>query len=207
MGVNLDLSFLEKTLNEEIDKIAKEIAVKHASKMTSIKSELYGLFRSIIISSYKKRFNELYGNDYDEQSLENSLIFTSGKSLLPDFTYNAKTFKFNKSINNNLRKFNLNSQSISTISEIRDIRLNPKNFDLIEEFLDDNSENEDEEDEVLEYIATNFVPTSKRGIQDSIMNVEDAYRDAKQYAIEEFNKQYTSVIKPRILRKYGIKLG
>lgn len=197
---------IEKVLRQEIEKVTQEIQKKHASKIKSIKSEIYGYYINIINDSFQKKFTEFYGSTYDKNSLRNSLIILTGQGLLPELQCDTTAFRFNKDIDTKARKFNLNTSSISNISEIRSIEANPRIFNILDEVMDEENLGDEEEDEILDDVLVNFTPTNrKRGIQDAQIKVEEAFKQAKDYALDEFNREYVTQIKPRILKKYGIK--
>ena len=198
---------IEKILRKELEEITLKIQRDHADKIRSIKREIYGNFINIIQDSFQIKFYEFYGNNFDKQSLNNSLIFITGSGILPDFQYDTDQFKFTYGINQKARKFNLNTSSISNISEIRSIEANPRIFNVLDEVMNEENLGDEEEDEILDDILINFTSTNrKRGIQDAQIKVEEAFKQAKDYALDEFNREYVTQIKPRILKKYGIKL-
>lgn len=205
----ITLSFetqIEKVLKEQIEEITQEIKRNHASKIRAIKSEIYGYYINIINDSFQRKFTEFYGDAYDKKSLSNSLNILTGQGLLPELQYDMSVFKFNRGINEKARKFNLNTSPISNISEIRGINSNPRIFDILDEITDEENLT-DEEEEALNDVLIAFTPTNrKQGIQGTQIMPTEAFKQAKDYALSEFNREYVTQIKPRILKKYGIKL-
>lgn len=195
---------LQKDIEKEIEEILNAIIKQNKIKIREIKSEIYGLYVKIITESMVEQFNLYYGNNYSKNSLINSLSFHSGSGLLPNFNYDINKFKFYKKINNK-RKFNLNSKKISNINETRRINSNPRFFDVMDEISME--EEIEDEDEVLNDIMIEFLPSNQKGIQDTYIPIKEAYKKASEKSIDAFNKQYVTQIKPRILKKYGIKLG
>ena len=52
-----------------------------------------------------------------------------------------------------------------------------------------------------------FSPHNKMNQQGGYASLSETYQKAKIEALNEFEKEYNTHIKPRILKKYGIKMG
>ena len=59
----------------------------------------------------------------------------------------------------------------------------------------------------LEYIdSSKFVRTNNMQRPEGFIELSRVYKIARDKSLEEFNKEYNGQLKPRIAKKYGIKL-
>lgn len=209
-------NIVSKAFEDEVQKITIEIKKTMPQRMLIIKNEIANDFRRIVRSVFKSVFDNYYGEDYDYESLMNSLTFYSGSKLYPEFMYNVDHFRFLNKLERSKRKFNQNSSSQSSIKEFRDpsmvtLEYASNFFDDLESYSDQGTmlDELDQWDEAQEFALDfwNFTPQNNNKRLYALSPVEEVYRIAKERAVQEFQKQYTSQIKPRILKKYGIKLG
>lgn len=102
---------VSKILEEEQKKIVKEIQKSLPQKMQTIKNEVSTEYIKTARSVFKSVFDNYYNEDYDRDSLMESLFFFSGNKLYPELTYDTKKFRFLSKLEKNNRKFNQNSSS------------------------------------------------------------------------------------------------
>ena len=207
---------VSKAFETEAQKIVNEIKKTMPQRMMAIKSEIANDYRQIVKSVFKSVFDNYYGEDYDYDSLMSSLTFYSGSKLYPEFMYDINHFRFLNKLEKSKRKFNQNSSSQSSIKEFRDpsmvtLEYASNFFDELDDYsesgfiIDDQAQWEEAQEFALDF--WNFTPQNNNKRLYALSPVEEVYRIAKERAVQEFQKQYTSQIKPRILKKYGIKLG
>lgn len=207
---------VSKAFEAEAQKIVNEIKKTMPQRMMAIKSEIANDYRQIVKSVFKSVFDNYYGEDYDYDSLMSSLTFYSGSKLYPEFMYDIDHFRFLNKLEKSKRKFNQNSSSQSSIKEFRDpsmvtLEYASNFFNELDDYsesgfiIDDQAQWEEAQEFALDF--WNFTPQNNNKRLYALSPVEEVYRIAKERAVQEFQKQYTSQIKPRILKKYGIKLG
>ena len=105
---------ISRALDDELNKVIQEINKKVPQKLQAIKSEIYGAYRQVVQNSFQNTFDSYYGNNYDINSLIDSLHFVTGKDLRPDIQYDINKFMFNsdlakiqgKQFNQNVSKTN-----------------------------------------------------------------------------------------------------
>ena len=134
---------ISRALDDELNKVIQEINKKVPQKLQAIKSEIYGAYRQVVQNSFQNTFDSYYGNNYDINSLIDSLHFVTGKDLRPDIQYDINKFMFNsdlakiqgKQFNQNTSKTNGIQRQISLFGrENRDV--------LMEELLEEAQEYE-----------------------------------------------------------------
>ena len=207
---------ISRALDDELNKVIQEINKKVPQKLQTIKSEIYGAYRQVVQNSFQNTFDSYYGNNYDINSLIDSLHFVTGKDLRPDIQYDINKFMFNsdlakiqgKQFNQNTSKTNGIQRQISLFGrENRDV--------LIEELLEEAQEYEKMGDtnamnetlDRLDYLESiNGRPVNNMVRPETFVELDKVYQIAKDKAIEEFNKEFVSQLKPRILKKYGIQM-
>ena len=187
--------------------------------MKAIKSDIYGAYRTIILNSMQEVFTKAYGNNYDANSLVDSIDFVTGNDIRPDFFWHREKFSFTPEINKD-RDFNQNAKDYASFGKIQDpdfftgsvLDKNGFGWD-VEDFNDESNgedDNEDAQEEAFyEEIASliSFKPVHTVGIHGGYASLDEVYQRARTKALDNFNREYDSQIKPRILKKYGIKLG
>lgn len=198
-----------KTIEQIIEKEKKtidEIVKKEAyPKVVSIKRDIYGFYTVIVRNSFHDTFSDIYGNGYDIESLDKALKFMSGSSLIPEFYFDENEFHFNSELENITRKFNQNSRKYASFGNMDnpDFYLGDlENFD--EEYDEDIDEEDIYDDMMYEYLQMS--PVNKTLVEKTRYPITDAYKIARDKALVAFNSAYISQIKPRIYRKYGIKI-
>ena len=216
MGNNFQQS-ISKALDQEFDKVLKELQAKIPSKIQAIKSEVYGSYVTVIQKVFIGVFDSYYGNNYDQQSLLDSLHFVTGRDIRPDFSYDVRQFKFMDMLN--LGVFNQNANNI----EFRRFQdpvfgrqsLNIGNRDsIIQDLWTEIDEYQAQGDtqavnELLDYLDyVQYSGSSANNMErpENFVVLSKVYEIAKDKALEEFNKEFVSQLKPRIFKKYGIKV-
>ena len=216
MGNNFQQS-ISKALDQEFDKVLKELQAKIPSKIQAIKSEVYGSYVTVIQKVFIGVFDSYYGNNYDQQSLLDSLHFVTGKDIRPDFSYDVRQFKFMDMLN--LGVFNQNANNI----EFRRFQdpvfgrqsLNIGNRDsIIQDLWTEIDEYQAQGDtqavnELLDYLDyVQYSGSSANSMErpENFVELSKVYEIARDKALEEFNKEFVSQLKPRIFKKYGIKV-
>lgn len=179
------------------------------AKLLLIKNEMYSQYQVIAMTQVQKTFIETYGNNYDVNSLNSSLTLELGNDLRPIFLYDKNKFMFNTTLKKDERAFNQNARQYASFRNTLD---DPEFYTQEEE--DIYIEDTNPFDEALEDITEGntmdfkiFSPYNKQNQQGGYASLIETYEKAKYSALEEFNKEYEIHIKPRILKKYGIKMG
>ena len=200
---------LEKELNTEINRIIESIKKQIPQKMQAIKSEILGSYQMIATTTVQKVFIETYGENYDVESLNSSLTLGLGNNLRPIFLYDQNKFMFNTTLKKNEREFNQNARQYASFRNTLD---EPEFYTQEEEdayYADSNPF-----DEALDNITEEnmkdynvFSPHNKINQQGGYASLSETYQKARIEALNEFEKEYNTHIKPRILKKYGIKMG
>lgn len=200
---------LEKELNTEINRIIESIKKQIPQKMQAIKSEILGSYQMIATTTVQKVFIETYGENYDVESLNSSLTLGLGNNLRPIFLYDQNKFMFNTTLKKNEREFNQNARQYASFRNTLD---EPEFYTQEEEdayYADSNpfdeALNDITEENVKDYNV--FSPHNKMNQQGGYASLSETYQKAKIEVLNEFEKEYNTHIKPRILKKYGIKMG
>lgn len=209
----------KKILDIEVEKLTAQIKKQIPIKMKAIKSDIYGAYRTIILNSMQEVFTKAYGNNYDANSLVDSIDFVTGNDIRPDFFWHREKFSFTPEINKD-RDFNQNAKDYASFGKIQDpdfftgsvLDKNYFGWD-VEDFNDESNgenDNEDAQEEAFYEEITSlisFKPIHTVGIHGGYASLDEVYQRARTKALDNFNREYVSQIKPRILKKYGIKLG
>lgn len=200
---------LEKELNTEINRIIESIKKQIPQKMQAIKSEIFGSYQMIATTTVQKVFIETYGENYDVESLNSSLTLGLGNNLRPIFLYDQNKFMFNTTLKKNEREFNQNARQYASFRNTLD---EPEFYTQEEEnayYADSNPFDEALDDITEENVKDYnvFSPHNKMNQQGGYASLSETYQKAKIEVLNEFEKEYNTHIKPRILKKYGIKMG
>ena len=200
---------LQRAMDIEIDRIVREIKRQIPQKMQAVKSEILGSYQIIATTAVQRVFVETYGQNYDMASLNNSLTLGIGDDLRPIFLYNKDLFKFDTTLKRNERAFNQNAKQYASF---RNTLEDPEFYTIEEEVAYEEDSNPfDEafdnitEDNTKDYNI--FSPHNKQNQQGGYASLTETFEKARNIALNEFEKEYITHIKPRILKKYGIKLG
>ena len=216
MGNNFQQS-ISKALDQEFDKVLKELQAKIPSKIQAIKSEVYGSYVTVIQKVFIGVFDSYYGNNYDQQSLLDSLHFVTGKDIRPDFSYDVRQFKFMDMLNLGVFNQNANNAEFRRFQDPTFGRqsLNIGNRDsIIQDLWTEIDEYQAQGDtqavnELLDYLDyVQYSGSSANSMErpENFVELSKVYEIAKDKALEEFNKEFVSQLKPRIFKKYGIKV-
>lgn len=200
---------IDKKIEAEVEKIKKEIQKQVPVKMQSIKNEILGSFQTIALIQTQKVFIETYGDNYDVESLNASLTLGLGNNLRPIFLYDQNKFMFNTTLKKNEREFNQNARQYASFRNTLD---EPEFYTQEEEdayYADSNPFDEALDDITEENMKDYnvFSPHNKMNQQGGYASLSETYQKARIEALNEFEKEYNTHIKPRILKKYGIKMG
>ena len=205
----------KKILDIEVEKLTAQIKKQIPIKMKAIKSDIYGAYRTIILNSMQEVFTKAYGNNYDANSLVDSIDFVTGNDIRPDFFWHREKFSFTSEINKD-RDFNQNAKDYASFGKIQDpdfftgsvLDKNGFGWD-VDDFDDEGEDEENQENAYYEEITSliSFKPIHTVGIHGGYASLDEVYQRARTKALDNFNREYVSQIKPRILKKYGIKLG
>lgn len=200
---------LERAMNAEINKIVAEIKRQIPQKTQAVKSEILGSYQVIAITAVQRVFMETYGENYDVASLNASLTLGIGNDLRPIFSYNKDIFKFDTTLKNNERAFNQNARQYASF---RNTLEDPEFYTIEEEtaYEEDSNPFDEALNDITEVNTRDyniFSPHNKQNQQGGYASLSETFEKAKNVALDEFEKEYITHIKPRILKKYGIKLG
>lgn len=214
MNENISNAVLS-AIKQEMKHLEDEIKKSMPNKMMAVRGEVTQEYIIIVKSVFKSVFDNYYKEDYDYDSLMDSLYFFSRAHLWPDLIYSTKKFRFLNSLEKRQAKFNQNRIATSSIKDFRgadEVTLEFAN-NMFEEYGDSGeftSNNEGELWDQVQEVAIdfwNFTPINNNKRMYALSPVEEVYRIAYERSMQEFERQYISQIKPRILKKYGIKLG
>ena len=199
---------IDKKIEAEIEKIKKEIQKQVPVKMQSIKNEILGSFQTIALTQVQKVFIETYGDNYDVESLNASLTLGLGNNLRPIFLYDQNKFMFNTTLKKNEREFNQNARQYASFRNTLD---EPEFYTQEEEdayYADSNPFDEALDDITEENMKDYnvFSPHNKMNQQGGYASLSETYQKARIEALNEFEKEYNTHIKPCILKKNGIKM-
>lgn len=211
-SVDLSVSLqkqVQKALDKEIEKILKEIKVQTPQKLGQVKSEILGAYQVIATTVVHKVFLETYGQNYNVASLNDSLILGLGNDLRPIFSYNKDIFKFDATLKKDERAFNQNARQYASF---RNTLEDPEFYTQEEEdaYIADSNPFDEALDDITEENTMDyniFSSHNKQNQQGGYASLSETFEKAKAEALNEFEKEYVINIKPRILKKYGIKMG
>lgn len=202
---------LQNLLNKKMKDFENQIKKQLPSKISNIKSEIYGIYKNMVQNIVTQTFYEYYKNNVDMNSVLNSIGYVSINDFRPDFYYNINKVSFRESEQGRYIPFNDNAQKwgkniIKKQSYLEDLYQDLEDFETNENNIYENKE------ELLSYIENqmNLKDSEKikreRDIKEYI-TVKEVFEKSKVKFIREFNKEYDIHIKPMILKKYGIKIG
>ena len=225
----IDITQLEAAIKAKIQKEFKNVEVQAKSKtvanLPSIKNDIFGKFVSIVNSTFIEVFDQYYGNNYDVNALISSIQYYQGNDLRPDFSYDERKFLFTQGVLDGLDNNNLNAKSQASFKGQRP----PEEYIMgyIENFWqddpkywEDNEKDEDEQEENLVQDALDdlhkqdkipasslqFVPVNTMKRLTGAVSVAEVYKMARYKALTRFNTEFTTQIKPKIQKKYRLKL-
>lgn len=221
----IDVSQLEQLIKSKIESEFKTVEVKAKEKSTvdmqAAKADIFGAFVSVVNSTFIEVFTEYYGNNFETEALISSLSYFQGNNLRPDFSYDERKFRFNHGILEGVSQNNLNSKSQASFNGYRD----PEAFvtGYIENFWQDDDKyfnnTDDEEDALVQQAldslhksekipasSLQFVPVNTMKRITGIVDVTEVYKMARYKALTRFNNEFVSQIKPRLVKKYRLKL-
>ena len=225
----IDITQLEDAIKAKIQQEFKNVEVQAKSKtvanLPSIKNDIFGKFVSIVNSTFIEVFDQYYGNNYDVNALISSIQYYQGNDLRPDFSYDERKFLFTQGVLDGLDNNNLNAKSQASFKGQRP----PEEYitGYIENFWqddpkywEDNEKDEDEQEENLVQDALDdlhkqdkipasslqFVPVNTMKRLTGAVSVAEVYKMARYKAFARFNTEFTTQIKPKIQKKYRLKL-
>lgn len=142
-----------------------------------------------------------------------SITYKQGKMLYPTFSYDQNKFIFTseiRNINKGKNYFNQNARQNSSINRNKTpdtyrIGLLDSIWQDIEE-IQDTGEEIDTDDYLDELSDYGFQPTNNFRDFVEVLGLSNVYKIADEKAREDFSKQYEKLIKPKILKQYGIKI-
>lgn len=208
-------STVSRAFEDACKEIVKEIEKQMPQKMTTIRNEISYEYMSLAKDVFETVFDNYYGGNYDRESLMNSLAFSNSSfHIWPDLTYKKNLLQFLPQIEKEKKAFNQNATRESTIKQFGDTNIV---YDIATtlfneaEFEEDYSSmsTTDQWDEVQE-LSFDFWNLSKANNNRNnlaMSPIEETYKIAYVRCNNEFEKRFYGVIKPKILKKYGIKLG
>lgn len=222
-------------INKKLQEITKEIQKQIPAKMSLIKTEIYGSYTSLVKRTFVNVFNSYYGTNYNVQSLLDSISFNSGNGLIPDFSYDENKFIFDQELeredlSDRHSRFNKNAGLTDEFVRFNDPRLGRNSARYRDKNLDDAYKEQyemakqtvedydngqpdisvDELNESLDFIEyldkTRGKPANNMIRPEWYIGLKKVYKRARNEALRLFNSEYEREIKPRVMKKYGIKL-
>ena len=228
----IDINQLEIVIKNKIEKEFKTVEVEAKKKsvvnLPQIKTEILGQFVAIVNSTFIEVFDQYYGNNYDVNALISSIQYFQGNNFRPDFSYDERKFLFTRGILDRINetdKNNLNSKSQANFYGYRD----PEEYvtGYIENFWQDDPkywEDNEKDEDAQEYSliqdalddlkkqdkipasSLQFVPINTMKRITGAASVAEVYKMARYKALTRFNTEFTTQIKPKIQKKYRLKL-
>ena len=206
---------VSKALEDVCKEIVKKIEKQMPQRMATIKNEVSFEYISLVKNVFESVFDNYYGDNYDKDSLMDSLFFIpSTKNLWPDLIYNKNKLKFLKTIEKEKKAFNKNAVRESTIKQFGDTDLvfdmattlfNEAEFE--EDFAGFDSPSQWDEVQELAFDFWNMTRANNNRNNLSLSPIEETYKIAYTRSQREFEKSFYKQIRPKMLQKYGIKLG
>lgn len=203
---------MDQILKDEADTIDKIMKKEAYPKVIAIKREIYGIFTVIVKNAFQEVFTDMYGSGYDVQSLDKAVKIMSGSSLIPDFYFEKNDFHFNEELERFSRKFNENSRKYASFRDLE----GPEFYlgEILQDYednsdSDEDSENEEDYEDIYDDIMYEYLdmtPVNKILVKGTRFPLDETYKIARDKALVAFNTEYNSQIKPRIYKKYGIKI-
>ena len=193
---------LTELVNQKVKEIEQKAKQQVASKIPLMQNEIYTQY-SLFVKEYVAHYFEItYGaTNYDEKSLLSSLNIKKN-GFHPDFSYDSNKFKWNKDLEQDTEKFNIDSASISNYVDKTD---ELDDLEIAEDFYNDNIISD-----YIDYSSYNakaqFNYYNKLNRQGAFMDLRQAYKIAYSEANKKFNSKLYNEIIPSMYKKYGIKL-
>lgn len=226
---------VSSTLNKEFEKLLSDIKRQLPHQMMAIKNEVFTDYSVVVKSVFKTVFDERYGITYDQDALMSSIDFHYGIGMLPYFTIDESKFSFAPNFMRDLRKLNENEDEsgYTPYSSIRKRMIETNSIGKIKGFFDNSDgvsvdedwydgvedivsqlsprddRNETEMDSDFYQIQINVYNLKRENNADSVetlSNISNVYAVAKMRAEQEALRVYNTTIKPRIYKKYGLKI-
>ena len=198
---------LKQSLYHITDTLSKEVQQQvhtiTANVIQSIKNEMLGSFQAICYEEFQKVFYKYYGNNYDINSLNNSLSFYIDDNLRPYLSYIKKDFTIAPHFIENKRTFNQNARIEGSFGRLMD-------FDELEameemDFYGLSFATDDPYDYATEEMEP---PEDYRVFKNKkiLLNPDEVYKKAENAALMAFKIEYEKYLKPYFRKKYGIIL-
>lgn len=198
----------EHKCKQEIEALKRTLAQKvdqHLSySLPLIKKDIMGFFQVIAYQEFQEVFYRHYGRNYDVNSLNKSLSFYIDDNLQPHITYNVTNFYIKSDFDNDKRNFNQNANIEGSFDRLMDFEY----LDAIEDLdffglsIGEDSPYEWATEDVSEIDNRNVF---RRTQMKKIFNPKEIYEEAKAKTMESFRMQYTTILKPKLIKKYSIK--
>ena len=232
METFIDITQLETIIKAKIEKEFKAVEAEAKQKsvinLSQIKSDILGQFVAIVNSTFIEVFDQYYGNNYDVNALISSIQYYQRNNFRPDFSYDERKFLFTQGILDKIDGIdnnNLNSKSQANFQGYRD----PEEYvtGYIENFWQDDPkywEDSEKDEDAQEYSlvqdalddlkkqekipasSLQFVPVNTMKRITGVVSVAEVYKMARYKALTRFNTEFTTQIKPKIQKKYRLKL-
>lgn len=155
----------EKEKENKINQQIKRQENKNKKIDKSVENQVLGIYKKNVIDSFITTFASNYGEDFDYDSLLNSLSFSiknDSHGLHPDFKFNVNNVKFNSDMNKECRRFNENSYDdfISNDEVVDGRQLDYVQFNNSEERESYENISKDISSKVSDTMDGQFIPTT-----------------------------------------------
>lgn len=199
----------EKKLQQQFNIILKKNKEKLNQQIpnivNSIKNEIMGFFQVVAYQEFQLIFYKHYGHNYDENSLNKSLSFYIDDRLQPHVTYDVKNFYIKSDFDADRKSFNQNVNVEGTFDRLMEFNA----LDAVEELeffglsIGEDSPYSWATDDISEISDKKVF---SRNHKNKIFNPKEIYEEAVAKTMEVFWSQYETFLRPKLLRKYGLKL-
>lgn len=205
-----DKNTLERKLRSIVNitskKVYQEFKKSFPQKIMKIKSEILGSFKVIVYSTFQKVFYEEYGNNFDVNALNNSIVCMIDDNLRPYLSYEVIDFNSSDNYNKDKRAFNQNAKIDGSFRNF----MNIDEINSVDE-ADYFGMNVEEINSPYEYAQTEttMAELAKKKVfsgNSYRRPPKEVYQEAEIQAYQDFFEQYDKKIKPHIKTYYGITL-
>lgn len=206
---------VNRVVQEELKKSLEILKKQLPAIQIQLRQEIFQAFKLITGIIIEQEFVKVYGDSFELNSLQNSLIYIpSGNSLDIDISYNPKIFRFKSSALQNQEAFNKNARRW----ERKNRRYLTPGFytdsgsfaDFYEtgDFEDYTNFEDDDDDDYMDELLMDYddMTFNRKRNPTQLRNVRGTYDNAIAQAKSGFNREWQRSLKNRLEKKYGIKL-
>lgn len=200
----------EKEATNILTRFVDNINKNSEIKILQVKRDVANQFKAMAEEVFLQTFIEYYGLNFDIGSLMESLDCTLDNNLHPKLFYNTNVFQFDVSLKANEEVFNQNAKKEGAFKRIEDPDFILRDIDVDDLILEDSNAYEDAiedltEENYMDYKI--FIPHNKMNRQGGYTPLNQVYNIAYSRTLKQFQEELEKNIKPKIYKKYKIKMG